>query len=66
MSVGCSSGDENRPQTGDISRNRLQGQGEHDGHRVTRSAKRVPFLPLVIATTVFFELVGTIMDHSDN
>ena len=32
---------DNRPRAEDLTRNRLQGQGGHDGHRVTRSAKCV-------------------------
>ena len=31
--------DGNRPRAEDLTRNRLQGQSGHDGHRVTRSAK---------------------------
>ena len=31
--------DGNRPRAEDLTRNRLQGQGWHDGHRVTRSAR---------------------------
>ena len=41
LARGLSVADANRPRTGGLTRNRLQGQGCHDGRRVTRPARFV-------------------------